>query len=175
MSIFNKQSLFWNKVFDYEDNITYLPHSKTSSFQKNNGEIVSEHIINSMLSIENSQRVMALTNSSPMAIYMVLLSGVKSLLYKYTGNKNIIVGMPALKDKNQSSLNETLIIKNKFYKTSSFKDIFKEINMFIKDVIGNQNIPFRKMVENLDIEYDDNHLPKINTIISLDDLHSSHF
>ncbi|TFV07231.1 amino acid adenylation domain-containing protein, partial [Bacillus stratosphericus] len=172
MSIFKEQSLFWDKVFDYEDNITHLPH-KASSFHHKG--IYSEDIINGMLSFENSQRVMELTNSSPMAIYIVMLSGVKCLLYKYTGNENIIVGMPSLQDKNLSSLNEILMIKTKIYKTSSFKEIFKELNMFIKKAAANHNIPFRKMVENLNIQYDDNHLPKINTIISLDNLHTTHF
>ncbi|MFD4419572.1 condensation domain-containing protein, partial [Bacillus safensis] len=113
MSIFKEQSLFWDKVFDYEDNITHLPH-KASSFHHKG--IYSEDIINGMLSFENSQRVMELTNSSPMAIYIVMLSGVKCLLYKYTGNENIIVGMPSLQDKNLSSLNEILMIKTKIYK-----------------------------------------------------------
>ncbi|MCM3007886.1 amino acid adenylation domain-containing protein [Bacillus subtilis] len=175
MSIFNQQELFWNQVFDHEDHMTYLPYFKTSPLQTGNSKAPSDCTIYSSLSVECSQRVMTLTNQSPMAVYMILLAGVNCLLYKYTGNKNIIVGMPVLQSENQSLLNEILIVKNNLDRTSSFKKIFKQINVFVKEAIANQNIPFQKMVGNLNLQYDHNHLPKIDTIVSLNYLHSSHF
>ncbi|BFH69022.1 hypothetical protein J27TS7_06760 [Paenibacillus dendritiformis] len=171
MTIFNKQELFWNSVFDVDDQITYLPYLKPASKEADFNNTYSS--LEASLSAECSERVITIANQSQMAIYMILLAGVNCLLHKYTGKESIIFGMPSLKSTihDQTVLSDILIIKNKVDRSSSFRTVFKQLNVFIKEAIEHQHIPFRKMTGNLNLLYDHNNLPKVNIIISLDGLH----
>ncbi|MBG9571024.1 amino acid adenylation domain-containing protein, partial [Bacillus subtilis] len=172
MSLFEEQELFWDGVFDDEDYISYLPYFKTTVKDDGKRGRVTDSILYVSLPTELSQKIKSVANDSHIAVYIILLSGVECLLNKYTGNENIIIGMPAIKQ-DIGVLNEILMLKNKINAATTFKTLFKDINLFLKSVTENQNVPFRKMTKNLNIQYNDEHLPIINTVVSLDEIHSS--
>ncbi|PFL17626.1 non-ribosomal peptide synthetase, partial [Bacillus cereus] len=172
MSVFKKQELFWNSMFDAEDNMSYLPYVKAIKNTSNKYDYVY-----SPLSSNVSQKIKTMANGSNLAIYLILLTGVECLINKYTDEENIIIGFPTMQvgDKQGSLLNEFLILKNKLDQNSTFKSIFNRIKLLVKETIENQKIPFKKMVRNLNLQYDSNNLPIINTMVSLKEIHQDTF
>ncbi|MEW9697560.1 amino acid adenylation domain-containing protein [Paenibacillus sp. SI8] len=172
MSVFREQESFWAEQFEAEDGLTHLPSYRTTV--KHAGDTNNHHFIYKPLSFEVSQKIKSISKHSNMAIYALLLTGIHALLHKYTGENTIIIGTPTMEEKNSnlSLSNKFLILKNQIDSESSFKSLFNQVKSGLSEAIQHQRIPFRKMVERLDIQYDSNHLPIIDTIVSLHELHS---
>ncbi|RXK29184.1 non-ribosomal peptide synthetase, partial [Bacillus velezensis] len=177
MSEFKQQELFWSSMFDAEDRPSAIP-----SFQMSDSAIEHEapsapNRIHSSLSSDVTLRIMKMTNKSPMAVYMVLLVGIECLLYKYTGEEGVIVGVPTFEDETDEDLrlDQVMLIKQNINADGTFKSIFNEFKHTLNGAILHQHVPFDKMAGPLNLNYDSNHLPMIHTIVSLDQLHPIRF
>ncbi|MCP1131784.1 amino acid adenylation domain-containing protein [Paenibacillus polysaccharolyticus] len=166
---FEKETLFWNEKLGSDDDIlTRLPYSKTQSPLRPMMTTVS-----GSLSEKASQRVLQMSKGTPLATFMIMLAGVQSLLYKYTGASDILVGMPIVPKKTEQrrSINHTVILKNSFAAGVTFKTLLNELRTSLPEMIQHQHIPFSKMTEKLDLQYEDGK-PIIHTLVSLKELHT---
>ncbi|RPK06399.1 Bacitracin synthetase 3 (BA3) [Bacillus subtilis] len=118
-----------------------------------------------------------MTNQTPMAVYLVLLIGVESLLYKYTGEESVITGVPTFEDETDEDLrlDQLMLIKQNINADSTFKSIFHELKHTLDEAILYQDVPFDKMAGQLRLNYNTNHLPIIHTVVSLEQIHSDRF
>lgn len=85
MSEFKQQELFWGRMFHTEDRPGAFPSFQVSDSTVKRDITSGSDCIHSSLSAEVSRRILTMTNQTPMAVYLVLLVGIESLLYKYTG------------------------------------------------------------------------------------------
>ncbi|MED4786968.1 amino acid adenylation domain-containing protein [Bacillus atrophaeus] len=177
MSEFKQQELFWSSMFNAEDRPSAVPSFQMSDSTIDRDASSSPTCIYSSLRSDVSLRIMTMTNKSPMAVYMVLLVGIECLLYKYTGEEGIIVGVPTFEDETDEDLrlDQIMLIKQNIMASSTFKSIFNEFKHTLNEAILNQHVPFDKMAGPLSLNYDSNHLPMIPTIVSLDQIHPTHF
>ncbi|MVP02592.1 non-ribosomal peptide synthetase, partial [Paenibacillus lutrae] len=166
---FEKETLYWNKKFEGEDyTLTLLPYSKTP-----NHCAPATQSVSGALSAEVAQRVIQMSKGSHLAAYMILLAGVQSLLYKYTNENNILLGMPIVRKANESKrpINQVVILNNTLGGSSTFKTLLSELKLSLPEAVHHQHIPFRKMTEKLHLEYADG-IPVVNTLVSLNELHT---
>ncbi len=177
MSEFKQQELFWSSMFDTEDRPIAFPSFQMSASPLEYDASYESNFIHSSLSSDVSLRIMSMTNKSPMAVYMVLLVGIECLLYKYTGEEGIVLGVPTFEDEIDESLrlDQVMLIKQNIMANSTFKSIFNEFKHTLNGAILNQHVPFDKMASSLSLNYDSNHLPMIPTIVSLDQIHPVRF
>ncbi|WP_228469442.1 non-ribosomal peptide synthetase [Paenibacillus sp. JNUCC31] len=173
MSIFKKQEMYWANRFEDDDYLVHLPYCKTTSTPIDDTQ--HQKYIYKPLSAHVSHQIKSISKNAPMAIYTILLTGVTCLLYKYTNESKMIIGMPTLEEKNNelSLSNKYLILKNNIDRTMSFKSVFNQVKASLSEAIQHQRIPFRKMVEHLNVQYDSNQLPMIHSIVSLKEIHSN--
>ncbi|MEK5321778.1 amino acid adenylation domain-containing protein [Paenibacillus sp. FSL L8-0644] len=165
---FEKETLFWNEKFGSEDyTLTRLPYSKAPSSL---APIMTT--VGGSLSEEVAQRVLQMSKGAPLATFMILLAGVQSLLHKYTGASDILVGMPVVRKPTETrrSVNHTVILKNSLSVGATFKTLLSELRTSLPEAIQHQHIPFLKMAEKLDLQYADG-IPVIHTLVSLKELH----
>ncbi|WP_406620488.1 amino acid adenylation domain-containing protein [Bacillus atrophaeus] len=177
MSEFKQQELFWSSMFNAEDRPSAVPSFQMSDSTIEHDESSAPNCIYSSLRSDVSLRIMTMTNKSPMAVYMVLLVGIECLLYKYTGEEGIIVGVPTFEDETDEDLrmDQIMLIKQNINAGCTFKSIFNEFKHTLGEAILNQHVPFDKMVGPLSLNYNSNHLPMIHTIVSLDQFHPTRF
>ncbi|WP_412094192.1 amino acid adenylation domain-containing protein [Bacillus atrophaeus] len=177
MSEFKQQELFWSGMFNAEDRPSAVPSFQMSDSTIEHDASSAPTCIHSSLRSDVSLRIMTMTNKSPMAVYMVLLVGIECLLYKYTGEEGIIVGVPTFEDETDKDLrlDQVMLIKQNIMANSTFKSIFNEFKHTLNGAILNQHVPFDKMAGPLSLNYDSNHLPMIPTIVSLDQIHPARF
>lgn len=171
MSIFKKQEMYWANRFEDDDYLVHLPYCKTTSTHIDDTQ--HQKYIYKPLSTHVSHQIKSISKNAPMAIYTILLTGVTCLLYKYTNESKMIVGMPTLEEKNNelSLSNKYLILKNNIDRTMSFKYVFNQVKVSLSEAIQHQRLPFRKMVEHLNVQYDSNQLPMIHSMVSLKEIH----
>ncbi|WP_149096475.1 non-ribosomal peptide synthetase, partial [Paenibacillus terrae] len=165
---FEKETLFWNEKFGSDDyTLTRLPYSKAPSSL---APIVKT--VGGSLSEEAAQRVLQMSKGAPLAAFMILLAGVQSLLHKYTGASDILVGMPVVRKPTETrrSVNHTVILKNSLSAGATFKTLLSELRTSLPEAIQHQHIPFLKMTEKLDLQYADG-VPVVHTLVSLKELH----
>ncbi|NEW09936.1 amino acid adenylation domain-containing protein, partial [Paenibacillus sp. SYP-B3998] len=165
---FERESVFWSEKFDGEDTPTILPYSKAPG-----SSAVIAQTLSSKLSADVSERIIQMSGGSHLAAYMILLTGVQCLLYKYTNEEHILVGMPAVRNPNRSWLpiDDIVVFKDKVRTDSTFKSLLNALKHSLAEVLNHQSIPFRKMTERLHLR-DENGIPVVNTLVSLKELHS---
>ncbi|MEC3633095.1 non-ribosomal peptide synthetase, partial [Bacillus velezensis] len=177
MSVFKNQETYWENLFDEEDGLSAFPYFKAADKASLARTGYQEKCICRSLSPEVSQRIMTMANHSDMAAYLILLAGIECLLYKYTDQTSLILGIPTVSKQKagQSAVNNIVLLKNTLSNESTFKTVFGQLKEAVNDSLKNQNLPFRKMVQHLSVQYNDEHLPLIHTVVSLNEIHSLQF
>jgi amino acid adenylation domain-containing protein len=92
--------------------------------------------------------------------FMLLLAAVNVLLYRYTGNTDIVIGCPVV-GRDHVDLEDqigfysnTLAIRTKLKDSSSFKEILRTIKQTTLGAYEHQIYPFDKLVEQLAVNRD---------------------
>ncbi|MCK4258507.1 MAG: amino acid adenylation domain-containing protein, partial [Halanaerobiales bacterium] len=128
--------------------------------------------INFTLSTEVFQRIKSISRDSIYGVYMILLSGVNYILFKYTNNEDLIVGAAIHKQKaNTEYINQLLAFRTKLKAEMSFKELLFEVKKTIKEANDNQNYPLYKIVEDLNIPIAEGRFPLSNVMIFLSNIH----
>ena len=88
-------------------------------------------------------------------LFMVFLAAFRTLLYKYTKQKEVFIGIP-FANRVCLELNDiigffanTIVCKSIIHSASSFKEVLTETQKFTLDALGHQGIPFERLVEKL--------------------------
>ncbi|NOU89221.1 amino acid adenylation domain-containing protein [Paenibacillus sp. LMG 31460] len=123
---------------------------------------------------ELSQKLQHITNKSDFALYMILLSGVKYILYRYTAQSEIIVGMPVFKQNKQSAVmvNSLLLLQTTFLQeTCTFKQWLTAVKETVTSANEHQNFPYAKLAEQLELPGGSGSEPYLPTLVLLDSIH----
>jgi amino acid adenylation domain-containing protein len=96
-------------------------------------------------------------NKSDNRLHMILAAGLVALIYKYTGDEDIIVGMPLYKQDIQGEFINTLVpLRNKLKSNMTFKHLLIQMRQTIFEAVEHQNYPTAILMEKLKIPYRDN-------------------
>ncbi len=114
----------------------------------------------SKLSKTLSDRLKFLSNQEGVTLFMLLLAGFKTLIYRYTGQEDIAIGTPII-GRNLSKVEEligffinTLVLRTTFKGNQTFKQLIKQVRQTALEAYTYQDIPFEKLVEELKPERD---------------------
>ncbi|MBA9085510.1 amino acid adenylation domain-containing protein/non-ribosomal peptide synthase protein (TIGR01720 family) [Fontibacillus solani] len=163
------QENYWLDVFQGELPVLEMPTDfARAAVQRFEGDSI-EFVIDKHRS-EGLKQLAADTGST---LYMVLLSVYTTLLHKYTGQEDIIVGSP-IAGRHHAEL-ENLI--GMFVNTLAFRsypegdktvrDLILEIKEHTVEAYENQDYPFEELVEKLDIRRDLGRNPLFDTMFVL--------
>ncbi|NJK52919.1 MAG: hypothetical protein HC936_08995 [Leptolyngbyaceae cyanobacterium SU_3_3] len=108
------------------------------------------------LSLSESLKTVAYQESA--TLYMVLLAAFKVLLYRYTGQTDILVGS-AIANRNRLELEgligffvNTLVLRTQLSDSLSFRELLAQVRKVTLDAYEHQDLPFEKLVAELKIE-----------------------
>lgn len=126
------------------------PQIKTS-----NGNKYSRYISNNQI-----DKLRSYIRSQEGTLFMGLMTVLKVLLYKYTGQRDLVIGTPIagrnhidLKDQIGFYVN-TLAIRSQIEDNITFKAFFNVIKNTILNAYNHQRYPFDSLVENLQLRRD---------------------
>ncbi|PJN48566.1 Tyrocidine synthase 3 [Paenibacillus sp. GM1FR] len=171
-SLFEKEERYWSGKFDADDSLSFLPYSQSSKLFEGGESAAEPDLLHRTLPSELSERIIGLASGSDLALYMIVLAGVKSLLFKYTGRDQVLVGMPSYSaDQSETPPHDIFVIKTSVSSQTTLKTLLGGIKGSIGEALEHQHLPFRKMVEPLHLNYTGHGLPVVNTIASFAPIH----
>lgn len=112
-----------------------------------------------------SQALQRLSQQAEATMFMTLLGALAVLLYRYTGQTDILIGTPVanrqrpeVKDLIGLFLN-TLVIRADLAGNPTFLDLLQQIRQTALDAYANQDLPFEQVVKDLQPQRDPSYNP----------------
>ena len=129
------------------------------------------HIIRSVLGEQLLHELRSLATKEGGTPFMVLLSAVFALLYKYTGSEDIIIGSPVagrnvmeLEDQIGCYIN-TLALRSRFNGTDSFIRLLQRTTQMTLEAYDHQDYPYDELVAALNLPVDVSRNPLFDVMV----------
>ncbi|MBG1265934.1 non-ribosomal peptide synthase/polyketide synthase [Nostoc sp. WHI] len=117
------------------------------------------------LSVELTQKLTKLSQQKGCTLFMTLLAAFDTLLYRYTGVADILVGTP-IANRDRSEIEgligffvNTLVLRTDLSGNPSFNELLGRVREMAMDAYAYQDLPFEMLVEALQPERDLSHAP----------------
>ena len=107
------------------------------------------------------------------SLYMGILSSLRALLYRYTNQNDIIIGSPIAAREHSDLFDQigfyvnTLAIRSEISGSETFNQLFSQVKETTLKAYENQQYPFDKLVEDLNINKDLSRHPVFDVMIVL--------
>ncbi len=118
----------------------------------------------------------SLSREEGVTLFMTLLAAFNILLYRYTGQQDIVVGTPVA-GRNRPELESligffvnTLVLRTTLDSDSTFKELLRRVRETALGAFANQDLPFEKLVEELQPARSMNHTPLFQVMFAVDNL-----
>jgi amino acid adenylation domain-containing protein len=118
-----------------------------------------------VLSGELTDKLMQLSQQQGVTLFMTLLAAFDTLLYRYTGQSDILVGTP-IANRNHSEIEgligffvNTLVLRTDLSENPSFCQLLTRVREMAMDAYAHQDLPFETLVEVLQPERNLSHTP----------------
>ncbi|MCA2506478.1 MAG: AMP-binding protein, partial [Microcystis sp. M54BS1] len=165
-----KQLNYWQKQLAAAPALLHLPtdypRPLEQSFQGDR--------IKCVLSPELSQGLNKLSREKGVTLFMTLLTAFGTLLYRYTGQTDILVGTP-IANRTRSELAgligffvNTLVLRTDLAGNPSFSELLKQVRETATDAYDHQDLPFEMLVEALQPERNMSYTPLFQVMFGLD-------
>jgi tyrocidine synthetase III len=171
---FNNDKQYWQEQFSGELPVLSLPSDKTRPAVKTYNGQSYKWIINA----EHSRALNALCREEGATLFMGLMALVNTLLYRYSGQQDIITGSPVagrdhpeLEDQIGFYVN-TLAIRNRFDATNSFVDLLASVKNTVLQAYEHQHYPFEELVDAVTTQRDRSRNPLFDVWVVLHNIHS---
>jgi amino acid adenylation domain-containing protein len=112
------------------------------------------------LSKDLREALKALSRQEGVTLFMTLLAAFKVLLYRYTGQENVIVGSP-IANRNRAEIEgligffvNTLVLRSDLSRNPSFRELLGRVREVALGAYAHQDMPFERLVEELQPERD---------------------
>ncbi|MCP4150184.1 MAG: AMP-binding protein, partial [bacterium] len=99
-------------------------------------------------------QLMKLSNNSMPRLQMILTASVISLLAKYSGKNDILIGTPIFKqEKDAKFINTVLPLRNRLHAQITFKEMLLQVRKTLLEADENQNYPIEMILQKHKIPY----------------------
>ncbi|HYG64673.1 MAG TPA: amino acid adenylation domain-containing protein [Thermoanaerobaculia bacterium] len=125
------------------------------------------------LSAGATRDLRSLGRSRRATLFMTLLGGFQTLLYRYTGQSDVVVGTPvANRDRSELEgligfLVNTLVLRARFEGVPTFGDLLGRLRETALEAHARQELPFEKLVEELQPQRDLSYSPIFQAMLAL--------
>ena len=128
-----------------------------------------------------SEQLHALARRGEASLFMVLVTVVKALLYRYTGQEDILVGSP-IAGREQADLEDqigffvnTLVLRDQVDGSASFEVLLAQVKQTATEAYDHQVYPFDKLVNELDVVRDVSRAPLLDTMVVFQNVEAPDF
>ena len=128
---------------------------------------------------ETSKKLVEISKEEGASLYMVLLSALKILLHKLSGNEDIVVGSPVANrhyketEKMIGFFVNTLVSRGKVNGSKKFSELLKEVRKDVLTSYEYQDVPFEQIVDGLKIERATNRNPVFQVMFNMRNITTS--
>ena len=168
----DKQLEYWKKQLDGSLTVLDLPLDKQRPpIQTYNGAKFT-----SFIPVELVNELQKYARKENVTLFMVLLSAFKVLLYRYSGQSDIIIGSP-IANRNRKDIEgligfftNNIILRTCFSNEISFDELLKKVKQVTLEAYSNQDVPFEKLVEELHVQRDMSRNPLFQVLFGMQNM-----
>jgi amino acid adenylation domain-containing protein len=120
-----------------------------------------------------TEKLTQLSQEQGVTLFMTLLAAFNTLLYRYTGQTEILVGSP-IANRNHREIEEligffvnTLVMRTELSGNPSFSELLIRVREMALSAYAHQDLPFEMLVEALQPERDLSHTPLFQVMFTL--------
>jgi len=125
------------------------------------------------LGVELTQQLKRLSQEEGVTLFMTLFAAFSTLLYRYSGQEDIVVGTP-IANRNRSEIEgligffvNTLVLRTQFEDNPSFTELLHQVRQVSLDAYAHQDLPFEQLVEALQPERSLSYTPIFQVVFAL--------
>jgi amino acid adenylation domain-containing protein len=166
----DKDLVYWRQQLSGVSEVLALPTDRprppVQTFQG------AEHRV--VLSEELSRNLNALSRQEGVTLFMTLLGAFQSLLYRDTGNEDIVVGAPVA-NRSQFEIERligcfvnTMVLRTHMSGDPTFRELLARVRAVTLGAYVHQNLPFEKVVEVLHPDRDLSRTPLLQVMLVLE-------
>lgn len=125
------------------------------------------------LPIELSQQIIDLSRCHDTSLFILLLASIKALLYRYSGQEDIVVGSPISGRMHSDLENQigffvnTLALRSVFSGSDSFAGFLAKVKETCLDAYEHDVYPFDQLVEDLQLDRNTSRSPLFDVFVAL--------
>ncbi|PEL55982.1 condensation domain-containing protein, partial [Bacillus wiedmannii] len=168
-SVYEEQLSYWKKNLQGKLPVLQLPTNRPRPLvQSFRGERLYFEIPRDLVN-----KIKKLISTEEITLFMALLSAYATLLYRYSLQKDILIGT-SIANRNKKEWEaligffvNTLVIRCDLSKQPTFKELFSRVRETCLGAFANQDFPFEKIVEELHVEREASYQPVVQTYFSL--------
>lgn len=167
--VLQNQLNYWKNQLAGSPPLLELPTDRPRpAVQTYNGDFKSFYFSESL-----SKSIKALCHREGTTLFMTLLAGFQTLLYRYSGQTDICVGTP-IANRTQGETESligffvnTLVLRNQLSDQMSFHELLKQVKEASLGAYMHQDLPFEKLVDALQLKRDTSHSPLFQVMFAL--------
>jgi amino acid adenylation domain-containing protein len=129
-----------------------------------------------LLSQAVTEALKALSHQEGATLFMTLLAAYKMLLYRYTGQQDIIVGSLAA-GRSRAEIEgligffaNTLVLRTELSGNLTFREVLRRMREVCREAYAHQDLPFERLVETLQPVRDLSHHPVFQVMFALQNI-----
>jgi amino acid adenylation domain-containing protein/non-ribosomal peptide synthase protein (TIGR01720 family) len=120
-----------------------------------------------------TEALKALSRQEGVTLFMTLLAAFKTLLYRYTGQEDLLIGTPLAgrtRVETETLIGffvNTLVLRTNLGGNPPFRELLGKVREVALDTYDHQDLPFEKLVDELLIERSPSHAPLTQVMFAL--------
>ncbi|MGD2091010.1 MAG: amino acid adenylation domain-containing protein [Candidatus Aminicenantes bacterium] len=126
--------------------------------------------VNGHIETEVFQEIMRMSKGNDLSLFVFLLSCFKILLFKYTGQNEIIVSSPTYSTGSQR-YNPMVVFRDFVNPGMTFKELLLKVKQTVAEGYKNQSLPIKQLINLLSIENPDSRESLFRIIFLLKNIH----
>ena len=114
-----------------------------------------------------------LSQQEGVTLFMTLLAAFKTLLYRYTGQEDLLVGTPIAgrtRVETEALIGffvNTFVLRTNMGGNPRFRELLGKVREVALDAYDHQDLPFEKLVDELLLERSPSHAPLVQVMFAL--------
>ncbi|HXQ70877.1 MAG TPA: amino acid adenylation domain-containing protein, partial [Pyrinomonadaceae bacterium] len=167
--VLDEQLAYWREQLSGAAGVLELPVDRPRpAVRSYRGDIVWWHLSESL-----SRQLEQFAQKHEATLFMVLLAAFQTLLWRYTGNKDVLVGAPVANRQRLEAesliglLVNTLTFRARINPNDSFAALLAQVRETCLDGYAHQQLPFEKLVQELQPERSLAHSPLFQVMLTL--------
>jgi amino acid adenylation domain-containing protein len=160
---------YWLNQFSGSLPVIELPETRKRPLVKTyNGDFLNYQFSNAFL-----EKLKTFSQKHNVTLFMTLMAGINTLLSRYTGQQDIIIGSPIAGREHPDLENQiglylnTLALRTQMDKDFSFLDLLRHEKEVILDAYQHQSYPFDELVDKLKLKRDNSRSALFDVMVVL--------
>ncbi|MEW6733472.1 MAG: amino acid adenylation domain-containing protein [Acidobacteriota bacterium] len=167
--VLSTQLEYWRSQLSVEATRLALPSDRPRPAQQSFCGSTYEFSISASLSTQLRQ----VARREGATLFMVMLAGLQTLLYRYSNESEISIGTP-IANRNRAEIEgligffvNTLVMRSRVAGGGSFRELLRRVREVALGAYAHQDLPFEKLVEELQPSRDLSHSPFFQVMLVL--------